>query len=76
MAPWVHLFTENTGEAKPCCYADWRTPVGNTKTHSLEKIWSGTPLQQIRQNMLNGLPSDACKHCYEVEDSGFERYGI
>jgi MoaA/NifB/PqqE/SkfB family radical SAM enzyme len=72
MAPWVHLFTENTGEAKPCCHADWRTPVGNTKTDSLEKIWSDTPLQQIRQNMLDGLQSDACKHCYEVEDSGFE----
>ncbi len=69
--PWIHLHAYPTGQAYPCCMADMRYPLGNTREHSLETIWNQTPMRQLRQNMLNNIESQACNRCYEQELSGF-----
>lgn len=70
--PWIHLHAAPTGEAYPCCLAEYKAgSVGNCHTQTLEEIWQAEPMQKIRENMLNERPSAACTRCYELEHSGF-----
>jgi MoaA/NifB/PqqE/SkfB family radical SAM enzyme len=71
MYPWVHLHAWPTGGAYPCCMAEHDGDVGNTKENTLEEIWNGPGMREIRNNMLNEKPSKACVRCYESENSGF-----
>jgi organic radical activating enzyme len=45
--------------------------VGNCRTNTLEEIWHGKPMQQLRADMLSETPHPACTRCYEQEESGF-----
>ena len=70
--PWIHLHAYPTGEAYPCCHAEMKPGiVGNCRTQSLEEIWRGKPMQQLRQDMLSETPHPACTRCYEQEEAGF-----
>jgi len=69
--PWIHLYAHPTGEAYNCCNIPHEFIIGNTKEQSLEEIWNGSPMQEIRKKMLAGEKIDSCKRCYEQEDSGF-----
>ena len=70
--PWIHLHAYPTGEAYPCCHAEMKPGiVGNCRTQSLEEIWHGKPMQQLRQAMLTETPHAACTRCYEQEAAGF-----
>lgn len=69
--PWIHLHAYPTGEAYPCCHAEMRYPVGDCKSQSLEDIWSGQPMQKLRQDMLAERENPACGRCYEQEAAGF-----
>ena len=70
--PWIHLHAYPTGEAYPCCHAEMKPGVvGNCRTQTLEQIWNGEPMQQLRKDMLSETPHAACTRCYEQEESGF-----
>jgi len=70
--PWIHLHAYPTGEAYPCCHAEMGVgQVGNCRTNTLEEIWQGKPMQDLRQAMLTETPHEACTRCYEQEQSGF-----
>jgi MoaA/NifB/PqqE/SkfB family radical SAM enzyme len=70
--PWIHLHASPTGEAFPCCLAEYNAGnVGNCHTQTLKEIWQDKPMQQLRNNMLTEQPSAACTRCYELENSGF-----
>ena len=69
--PWIHLHAYPTGEAYPCCHAEMLNPVGNCRSQTLEQIWQGPEMSQLRDNMLNERESAACARCYEQEASGF-----
>ena len=70
--PWIHLHAYPTGEAYPCCHAEMKPGVvGNCRENTLEEIWRGQPLQQLRSDMLSETPHAACTRCYEQEESGF-----
>jgi len=70
--PWIHLHAYPTGEAYPCCHAEMGVgQVGNCRTNTLEEIWTDTPMQTLRADMLSETPNAACGRCYEQEDSGF-----
>jgi len=71
MYPWIHLHAYPNGQAFPCCMSETSGQVGNTKTQSLEQIWNGPEMRELRLNMLNDKPSPACTRCYEQEQSGF-----
>jgi MoaA/NifB/PqqE/SkfB family radical SAM enzyme len=47
-------------------------PIGNTQTQSLQDIWNGSQMRQIRMNMLQGEPSKECRRCYELEENGMQ----
>lgn len=70
--PWIHLHTYPTGEAYPCCHAEMGVgQVGNCKVNTLEDIYRGPAMDELRTNMLNEVKSTACQRCYEQEESGF-----
>ena len=45
-------------------------PVGNTQTQSLQDIWNGEQMRELRMNMLHDKPSKECRRCYELEENG------
>lgn len=70
--PWIHVHAYPTGEAYPCCHAEMKPGrVGNCREQTLEQIWYGEPMQQLRDDMLNERPNAACNRCYEQEQHGF-----
>lgn len=71
MLPWIHLHAAPDGSAYPCCHSMNTGPVGSVKTQTLSEIWNNPGQKQLRQNMLNETHSEACKGCYEQEQSGF-----
>lgn len=72
MYPWVHLHAWPTGQAYPCCHADWKAPqIGNCREDTLETIWNDEPMRKLRLDMLNERKNASCVRCYEQEQSGF-----
>jgi len=69
MMPWVHMHMWPAGYTYPCCMADPELPIGNTQDQSLQEIWNGPDMRQLRLNMLQDKKSDICRRCYELEDS-------
>jgi len=68
--PWVHMHMWPAGYTYPCCMADPDLPIGNTQNQSLQDIWNGPEMRELRMNMLQDKKSDICRRCYELEDSG------
>jgi radical SAM protein with 4Fe4S-binding SPASM domain len=71
MLPWTHLHAFPTGKAYPCCLGGMNHPIGNLREQTLEEIWNGEPMRELRNNMLIEKKSDMCNRCYEQEDMGF-----
>ena len=70
--PWIHLHAYPTGEAYPCCHAEMGVgQVGNCQTNTLEEIYHGPAMNQLRDDMLNERFNAACTRCYEQESAGF-----
>ena len=70
MMPWVHMHLWPAGTTYPCCMSDPEFPIGNTQEQSLQEIWNGEELRNIRMNMLQDKPSKECRRCYELEENG------
>jgi hypothetical protein len=69
--PWIHLHAYPTGEAFPCCHAEYDGKIGSCKSQSLDQIWNGEAMKQLRSSMLSETPHPTCRRCYEQEESGF-----
>lgn len=70
--PWIHLHAYPTGEAYPCCHAEMGVgQVGDCRSQTLQEIWHGDSMAQLRHNMLHEIKSEACQRCYEQESAGF-----
>ena len=68
--PWTHMHLWPAGTTYPCCMSDPEFPIGNTQEQSLQEIWNGEELRNIRMNMLQDKPSKECRRCYELEENG------
>jgi sulfatase maturation enzyme AslB (radical SAM superfamily) len=69
--PWTHMHAWPTGQAFPCCMSEPAGQIGDVKKQTLQEIWNGSEMRELRLNMLNERPSAACTRCYEQEESGF-----
>lgn len=69
--PWTHLHAWPTGQAFPCCMSEPVGQVGNCKDQTLQQIWNGSSMRELRLNMLNEQRSAACTRCYEQDEAGF-----
>lgn len=64
----MHLWP--AGATYPCCMSDPDLPIGNTQEQSLQDIWNGDKMKQLRLNMIEGKKSPECRRCYELEENG------
>tara|TARA_B100001564_G_C20611395_1_gene657749 strand:+ start:16 stop:1305 length:1290 start_codon:yes stop_codon:yes gene_type:complete len=71
MLPWMHLHAFPDGRAYPCCFAFDKLHVGNVNENSMEEVFNGKKMKQMRLNMLNNKKSRECVKCYDQEQSGF-----
>jgi len=70
--PWIHLNTWPNGNVYPCCLTDWREDIGNLKDNTLEEIWNGDTMKDIRRHMLQGKKHNSCRKCYQQEENGLD----
>jgi MoaA/NifB/PqqE/SkfB family radical SAM enzyme len=71
MFPWLHLHAYPDGRAYPCCFAFDPYPVGDLNKDSMETVFNGDKMKQMRTNMLAGKKCKECVKCYDQEESGF-----
>lgn len=69
---WNHQFIDPTGRVKPCCrFAERARPKeNNLHQSSLQEIFFGPWMTDVREKMLNGVQVDGCIRCYQEEASG------
>jgi len=75
MYPWVHLHTQPTAVAAPCCIAkscETYTGVGNAKTQRLMELVNSPKMSQLRLDMLNGVKNEECERCHFHEEKGIQ----
>lgn len=54
--PWRWLMVTSNGGVRPCCYAT--SDVANLEQESLQEVWNGARMQQVRRELLgNRVPS-------------------
>jgi len=62
------MYVKHSGDVYPCCqsYMLDMEPVGNIGRESLEQIWNGAPMRQMRQAHVTGRAGeiDACSRCF------------
>ena len=68
LMPWIHLHTGNNGIAKACCVANIH--LGNINEQSLDEIWNGAPIQNLRAKFIKGEKDKRCATCYKLEAAG------
>lgn len=79
MFPWMHLNVTPLGNAYPCCSSDYTAPFGNVQDASIDEIFNGDKMKELRLKMLNGEKSDICNYCYVHEQSSpfsFRKYSL
>jgi hypothetical protein len=67
--PFTGLATREDGAICACCRSQ---PVGFIQENSLEEIWNGDKLRNIRKQVLNGERPVECAPCFNLEDQGVE----
>jgi hypothetical protein len=56
--PWKNLQIMATGEVRVCCWSI--CSLGNLNNESLDKIWDGTKLKELREYVSNNKLHSFC----------------
>jgi len=69
--PWLLMSVTWDGEVVPCCYDyDKKYVLGNVKNNSLNEIWNGPKIQQLRKEFLSGnIRNPLCEKCPDLYKS-------
>ncbi len=66
--PFVHYHVSNNGLAKACCVAN--ITYGNTNNETLDEIWNGEKINQLRTKFSKNETDERCFVCHKIEASG------
>ena len=69
MHPFTGLATREDGAVKVCCRSQ---PIGFIQNNTLEEIWNGDAMREVRRQVLNNERPDVCKPCFDLEDQGVQ----
>lgn len=69
IAPWVHMHLLPDSRVIACCASNFDQEFGYLNKQSLEKVWNSKRARKMRVNIINDLPNEECKRCYELEKS-------
>ena len=67
--PFTGLATREDGAIKVCCRSQ---PIGQIQNNTLENIWNGVEMREIRRQVMCGERPAVCKPCFDLEDQGVE----
>ena len=68
--PFIHYHVSNNGLAKACCVAN--ITYGNVNKQSLQEIWNGESINELRGKFLRDEIDGRCFVCHKIEASGGE----
>jgi sulfatase maturation enzyme AslB (radical SAM superfamily) len=60
--PWEHLLVVTDGRTQNCCYQG--QSLGNLEEQTLEEIWNGEKINEVRESLTNGIIPELCKGEY------------
>ena len=69
MHPFTGLATREDGAIKICCRS---APIGDIKDNTLEEIWNGDKMKEVRRQVMNDERPDVCEPCFRLEDQGVQ----
>lgn len=69
MHPFTGLATREDGAIKVCCRSQ---PVGWIQEQSIEDVWNGDAMREIRRQVLCGERPEVCNPCFDLEDQNVE----
>ena len=73
--PWHWLLITNEGQVLPCGHGS--KPIGDLNISTIEEIWNGPIVQDVRAAILDGRVHQVCqsKECpYQLTDDAFPEY--
>jgi len=70
LLPFIHLHVGDRGQVNACCVA--KIPFGNINEQSLDEIWNGAAINNLRDKFLKGETDNRCEVCHKLEASGGE----
>jgi radical SAM protein with 4Fe4S-binding SPASM domain len=67
--PWNYLQILANGDVRPCCWAS--DIVGNLIESTMDEIWNGETMEDLRKCVMNGETHRLCKNspCPYVQGS-------
>ena len=69
MHPFTGLATREDGAIKVCCRS---APIGYIQNETLEEVWNGDAMREVRRQVLNDERPEVCKPCFDLEDQGVQ----
>lgn len=68
--PWHSVCVLWDGKVVPCCHdSNGLLPLGDLNVQSLDEIWNGGPMQQLRYEVITGqLKNALCSTCQEANN--------
>lgn len=77
--PWLNLSLDVDGSSRPCCkfaHASEASPyqLDNLRQGSLEQVWNGPAMQQLRRDFRDGVRPDECRACWDEEAAGLRSF--
>ena len=68
--PWSRLVVLWDGRVVPCCYDyDGQYVLGDLNHFTIDEIWNGFMIKQLRASQIDKLPFGMCINCHEKEGS-------
>lgn len=72
--PFRHIYLLPNGHIKPCCVfdgaiRDYEGPMSIERVSAAD-IWDSAHMRRVRSKMVNNLPVEECRYCYQQEAMG------
>jgi len=61
-APFTNLFFDRLGDVRVCCW-NWKVPVGNVLRDTMDEIWNGPGINELRAKLAGFELAKGCEFC-------------
>jgi|TARA_B110000908_G_C10260545_1_gene458911 radical SAM protein with 4Fe4S-binding SPASM domain len=72
--PWIHYNVWPNGKVYQCCITDYKNPIGNLNTNTIEEIWNNDSYKNLRTDLLTNNKPSSCSKCFEQEDNNITSF--
>lgn len=69
-APYNSLYFDYQGDVRVCCH-NFKYPAGNILKNSLDEIWQGVQIQNLRKDLKDYKFGQGCDFCYNQTKNTF-----